>query len=1129
MMATNQFWNNFLEASNQPDSGTSGLWDWLRQQLDLALYHPKNNPDTEVSELTGRGGTYYVLKNTVEKTYYQLGERDYFLWQRMDGRNSVKDLVVAYFMEYGSFAFARVASLVNRLKANRMLADQPVNAYGHIRFRLLNRDPGYRLQRFGSAFMQRPFAIGGMDRVVGKIYRSVGWLFFSKPFLVFYFLVSVTGIILFARALRAGSFSLVPSVNGSYVLGVIALGIILSFTILTHELAHALTVKHYGREVRSAGLMIYLGMPGFYVDTTDIWMEGKRARLAVTWAGPYSGLILSGIVAIIFTVWPEFPLNSVFYRFAFLSYMIVFFNINPLIKLDGYYMLMDWLEIPNLRRKSLEFLRSGLPQKIKQTSDSNGSRGRFTRWLPDFRTFTREEMVFTIFGALSALWTAYAIYLGFTLWGNRLIEAVGDLFEFIIEGMGDLSSLPTILVTLLLSLVFVLMIGVLVMSMLRKIIDAALRRGYLENTWIVAGLLTLTAGLVVVLVMSLGNDYGTYVTAILSLTSLLLALYIARNNAQNLSGSRLAVFFHLLAISIVFFIVAELLTSLEVSDRIGISADWILSLLPILISNILILLASADLLLDIGIKRISWRELVPVSLGLLIATGYIYWRVVYSDFALEYAGIITLANQVLPWLALAFLLPTLISYWGTRSSAAWSLFVLALFWWVISAITDQVSLGFYLLLASSQFLQFLAFKLLPITTEPPPSELIVSDDERLKRSIDWSFSAIHAQFQQVAGNILALLVADRFNKYSAAARWDLTLAGKQLQDGNSLEVPIRQRGQVYAEALTLYLDLISKQVGVRLTTRMIQNAYDDLPWEQREISNQYCFRDVRWAQNLSQQFQNMRRDYTSLLRRMPIFSTMSDAEISMLTEQLRQEHYSPGKVIIRQGDPGDKFYIIWQGHVEVSQVDEDGISNVVNQLARGDYFGELALLSDAPRNATCKATIPTVVLTLSRVDFDQLVRERFAMRDKLGDSIAKAESLRRIPLFEEMDGFQIQHIASELRDRTYMPGEIIIQQDEIGEHFYVIKSGKVRIFITQDGKKVGVVERGPGEYFGEIALLMDVPRTASVEAITKVEVMSLHKTDFDHLVKEQLFVSRDLERESSRRLMDLRRVSSLVT
>jgi CRP-like cAMP-binding protein len=73
------------------------------------------------------------------------------------------------------------------------------------------------------------------------------------------------------------------------------------------------------------------------------------------------------------------------------------------------------------------------------------------------------------------------------------------------------------------------------------------------------------------------------------------------------------------------------------------------------------------------------------------------------------------------------------------------------------------------------------------------------------------------------------------------------------------------------------------------------------------------------------------------------------------------------------------------------------------------------------------------------------------------------------------------------------------------------------------------VERGPGEYFGEIALLMDVPRTASVEAITKIEVMSLHKTDFDHLVKEQLFVSRDLERESSRRLMDLRRVSSLVT
>jgi len=1102
------------------------LWNWLRQQLDLALYRPHASPDIEVSALTGRSGNYYVLKNTVEKTYYQLGERDYFLWQRMDGTYSVKDLVVAYFMEYGTFAFARVANLVRKLKASRMLSDKPVNAYGHIRLRLLNREPGYRLQRFGNAFMQKPFAINGVDSAINKIYRAVGWLFFTKPFLVLYFLLSVVGIILFSRALRAGSFSLIPSVNGSYLIGVIALGIILIFAILTHELSHALTVKHYGREVRSAGLMIYLGMPGFYVDTTDIWMEGKRARLAVTWAGPYSGLILSGIVAIIFTIWPDFPLNSVFYRFAFLSYMIVFFNINPLIKLDGYYLLMDWLEIPNLRSKSLEFLRNGLPKKFKLGSDSNGIGKNITRWLPDFRSFTRDELIFTIFGGLSALWTAYAIYLGFTLWGNRLLQALRDLYIFIITGPEDISSLSTTLFSLLLSLVFVLMIGILVMSMFRKIIDAALRRGIFENTWVVAGLLILVAFLVVALIRLIRIEY---VTTILSFTILLIAIYVAMNNSLNFSGSRLAVFFKLIAISAAFFFVAEVLTSLGAAERVALSADWILYSLPILISNILILLASVSLLIGIDLKRIRWGELVPVSLGFIIAAVYLYWSIIYADYASDLPGIIAIANQVLPWLALTFLVPTLFSYWGTRSSAAWFLIALALGWWVVTALTNQIHLEFYLLLAGSQFLQLLAFKLLPITSEPPPSELIFSDDERLKNAIGWSFSAIHSQFQQVAGKKQAKLVADLFNRFSVAANWDLTMAGTQLQEFTSTDVQLIRRGEVYAEALTMYLDLVGKHVGVKLATRMLQNAYDDLPWEQREIGDQYCFKDVRWAQNLSQQFQNMRRDYTSLLRRMPIFSTMSDEEISMLAVQLRREHHPPGKVIIRQGEPGDQFYIIWQGHIEVTQVGEDGISKVVNQLARGDYFGELALLSDAPRNATCKATIPTVVQTLSRGDFDRLVRERFIMREKLGDSLARAELLRRIPLFEEMDGLQIQHIASELRDRSYQPGESIIQQGEIGEYFYVIKSGKVRIFVTQDGKKVGVVERGPGEYFGEIALLMDVPRTASVEALTGVELMSLHKSDFDHLVKEQLFVSRGLERESSRRMMDIRRVVSLAT
>jgi CRP-like cAMP-binding protein len=70
-----------------------------------------------------------------------------------------------------------------------------------------------------------------------------------------------------------------------------------------------------------------------------------------------------------------------------------------------------------------------------------------------------------------------------------------------------------------------------------------------------------------------------------------------------------------------------------------------------------------------------------------------------------------------------------------------------------------------------------------------------------------------------------------------------------------------------------------------------------------------------------------------------------------------------------------------------------------------------------------------------------------------------------------------------------------------------------------------VAERGPGEYVGEIALLLEVPRTATIKALTRTQVLVLHKDDFDRLVTEHLYVSRGLERETSRRMKDLQRAA----
>jgi CRP-like cAMP-binding protein len=522
-------------------------------------------------------------------------------------------------------------------------------------------------------------------------------------------------------------------------------------------------------------------------------------------------------------------------------------------------------------------------------------------------------------------------------------------------------------------------------------------------------------------------------------------------------------------------------------------------------------------------------EKALLALGLVAGYGLVLWLPTVEPVTLSSAGaLLGLTGALFPLLALTLLVPTLFSFWRTGFGPAWLALSLALGGLVAVTLKGWSPIFPYVALAASFFLHHLARTQVTFLRGQPQAALDLSDQRRLQRSFAWTVASVFGQFREVGGERRARVLAEQFNNYALAAGWRVSIVQGQVDDLLPADLSLIQRGETYAAALTLLLDLIAGEVGEKLTVRALQRAYDGLPWEEREIGAQYLFRDVARAEALSREFQATRQDYRGLLRRMPLFATMDEEEINLLLSRLRAEDCSPGQVIIRQGDKGDKFYIIAQGHVEVTQRDERGVSEIVNQLDRGDYFGELALLRDAPRNATCRATVPTKVLSLSRDDFDRLVKARFALREKVDRSIAWADLLRRMPLFAELDAQQIQLIAAQLREETYEPGAVIMRQGEIGKTFYVIESGRVQVSVTQDGEDKVVAERGPGEYVGEIALLLEVPRTATITALSPVRLLTLHKSDFDRLVVAHLYVSQGLERETSRRMIDLRRVAEVA-
>ena len=118
------------------------------------------------------------------------------------------------------------------------------------------------------------------------------------------------------------------------------------------------------------------------------------------------------------------------------------------------------------------------------------------------------------------------------------------------------------------------------------------------------------------------------------------------------------------------------------------------------------------------------------------------------------------------------------------------------------------------------------------------------------------------------------------------------------------------------------------------------------------------------------------------LKKIPLFSDLDADALAKLVLQLSPERFQSGETIVRQGDPGDKLYVINRGQADVF-VSEGAVETKVNVLKDGDYFGEFALLTNQPRTATVRAVAPTEVFTLSRYNFLSLIESEPKLKAKV--------------------------------------------------------------------------------------------------------------------------------------------------
>jgi CRP-like cAMP-binding protein len=348
----------------------STAWEALTRALSPVEDRPRLLPDVESATYRTRGGAdYVVIHSPSTRAYARLDPREFQLLPLMDGQHSVKDLVIAYYQRHGLLALARVAGLVRLLRQQHFLIEACGDSYAALGTRL--RGPG-RLVR------KAELTTRALDAVLANVYRQWGHFFFHRAWLLVGLALGLLGPLLVFVEMARGRYTLYP-LGGSGALTVVLLVAMALLVLAIHELGHGLAVKHAGRRVNEAGVRLYFGLPAAFVDTTDIWMAPPRQRLLTAFAGPWTGLVLGGVCALAAVLGETGPVGAFLFTAAFVFMVDNLFNFNPLLELDGYYMLIDFLDVPLLRARALAFVRRPLWGRLWQRQALNWEE-RFLAW-----------------------------------------------------------------------------------------------------------------------------------------------------------------------------------------------------------------------------------------------------------------------------------------------------------------------------------------------------------------------------------------------------------------------------------------------------------------------------------------------------------------------------------------------------------------------------------------------------------------------------------------------------------------------------------------------------------------------------------------------------------------------------
>ncbi len=332
-----------------------------RKQVRLSV-----RPDLQITEQRYEGKVYHVVKDPVCLRYYRFNNQEYFVFSLFDGKHTMEEVRKRFEDEFKPhrLEFQDLESFARQLVTAGLVQHEAGGAGKHL---FQRRAKQRRLRRIAALtnILYWKIPIFDPDRILTWMYGYLWWIF------TWWFFAASVGLMLAALFHVLVHFQAfydkMPRYQEFFAINtVLYMWLSLGCVKVIHEFGHGLSCKAFKGECHEMGVLLMCLSPALYCNVTDAWtVADKWKRIIISFAGIYVELVIAAIATFVWWYTPHLPTvnNIAMCLMVLCSVSTVVFNANPLMRFDGYYMMADWLEIPNLRDRSNRFLMGLFQEK----------------------------------------------------------------------------------------------------------------------------------------------------------------------------------------------------------------------------------------------------------------------------------------------------------------------------------------------------------------------------------------------------------------------------------------------------------------------------------------------------------------------------------------------------------------------------------------------------------------------------------------------------------------------------------------------------------------------------------------------------------------------------------------------